>query len=193
MDGYRAIAFKKIRTWHLQKALHLGSGVDASSIAGTKRNRLKNQIPCWCNPAMKVYLWPEGPRPLSPPPAPFLRWDDLCFRKEEPYQHRPAMFSTSGEDAPKKTKWWGEASDPLYTQSEVTRVVGYQALSDEDKIGHQSLKLCPASLVLTQYDTLSSSDISTYINEKNQNQEANIRAIACWGNEMKFSGRKGRK
>lgn len=133
-----------------------GTGIDASSTADRERKRLKHQTPWWCN---EVCLWPEGPRPLSPPPAPSV-WDQMVRALE-----RRSLISTAqpcflplGRTQGRKQKngGGGEGSEP--PQSEVTRLVGSQALSQEDRVGHQSLKLGPASLVLAQPVILSSSE-----------------------------------
>lgn len=105
------------------------------------------------------FVYDRGPMsPITLTSSEFLRQDDQCFRKEETYQHRPVMFSTSGKMQGGKQKMAEEGVRA--PQSEVTRTFGYQELSQEDKTSLWSLKLCPACLFL---NTLcqSFSDIST--------------------------------
>lgn len=139
--------YKKLFNW--------GTEMDASSTADRERKHLKNQTSWWCNPAMKVCLWPEGPCPLSPSPA-LSFWDKLisalerrrlistdqpCFLPLEKMQGGKQKMVEEGVRAP---------------QSEVTGIFGYQELSQEDKTSLWSLKLCPVCLFLkTHYVNLS--------------------------------------
>lgn len=96
------------------------------------------------------------------------------------------MFSTSGEDAGRKQKWWRERSGPPAPQSELSGVFGYQALSQEDKTGHPGLKLRPADLALMTMSFCVPLRAQPLLSKKNQNQEPTIRMIS-------FSGRKGER
>lgn len=72
----------------------------------------------------------SGPTsPITPVSSEFLRPDDQCFRKEGPYQRRPAMFSTSGEDVERKMENGGGRGQgpPRWDRQAV-----YQVLSQED-------------------------------------------------------------
>lgn len=190
--GTEQLHSRRHHTSYLQKALHLGLR-DRCFLNSWHRKepsqKSDSTVMQSCNEGLFVTRGPTSP--VTPTSSEFLRWDDRCFRKEEPYQHRPAMFSTSGEDARKKTKWWGERSGPPSTHTKWGgQGGGYQALSKEDKIGHQSLKLCPASLVLTQYDIPCSSDISTYINEKIKIRKLTLEQLHA--GEMKWNSQEGR-
>lgn len=130
------------------------TGIDACSVADRERKHLKRQTPWWCS---EVWLWPEGPRPLSPTPA--LSSRDQMVRALErrslisPAQ--PCFLPLGRTQGRKQNMVEGGIRAP---QSEVTRRVGSQALAQRERVGPQSRKLGPASLVLTQHVILSSSE-----------------------------------
>lgn len=70
------------------------------------------------NPICNEGLFVNG-SPVLPTSSEFLRPRDQSFRKEEPYQPRPAMLSTFGEDVGGKQKL-GEGGIRA-PQSEVSR------------------------------------------------------------------------
>lgn len=153
---YRAVAIKIwYHTWYLPKALHLGHR-DRCFLNSWQRKETSQTSD---STVMQWGLFvTRGPTPpITPASSECLRPDGPCFRKEEPYQHSAAMFSTLGRTQEENKKWWGGGIRA--PQNEVTRLIASQAISQEDRGGgHQSLKLGPASLVLTQHVILSSSE-----------------------------------
>lgn len=92
--------------------------------------------------------------PIIPASPEFVRADDQCFRKEETYQCRPATFSTSGEDAGRKQKWWRERSVP--PQSEVRGVLAIRHFPNGEAL--------PCLPGLNNHVILCSSESSTSLN-----------------------------
>lgn len=125
--------------------------------------------------------------PIPPASSEFLRPEDQCFRKEEPYQRRPAMLSSSGEDTGRKTDCAGRRGRG--PQSEAGGALGYQALSHE---GETAVGGCSFALpALTHGVTPSSSDISASLNKKIKIKSLTSARFHFGETKVKFSGRKG--
>lgn len=104
--GCRAAAIKKwYHTWYLRKALHLGHR-DRRLLSSWQRKET-SQTPDSMVMQRGLVVTRGPTSPITRASSEFPRPDGPCFRKEEPYQPSTAMFSTSGEDAGKKTKHGG--------------------------------------------------------------------------------------